>query len=151
MADVRIRTILSAAIGGETVRFDGDHTQTLTNGTKHDKMEVVPENATAIKTLYDATTDLAIWSKLAVFVDPDDAESAVRDVAIEVRVGTTVLAFTINRESPLIFSKQAAAIAFTGSATALASTINRIRAENNNAVGTPAGTNDVKVRCVALA
>lgn len=150
---VQIRTLLEALeAGGETLRVEGDHTHTLTVGVTWSNTKILADaDAGGDVVLYDATAsgNPATWDKLAVFIDPDDDDSSALAILVEVRVGTTLLVFTVDRTAPLIFASQAADTAIPGSGAAT-STINRIRAANNNADPGGGLNNDVKVRVVAF-
>lgn len=149
MASVKILTLIEAeGVGGETVRVESDQSQTLTSGATWTNTRIIADD--------DADGDVVLWDstangnpstflKMAVYVDPDEAQTAVLNLLVEVRVNTTVLVFTVNRQAPLIFAAQAAdtAIPSSGAAT---STINRVRVVNNNAAGSSGA--DLKVRIV---
>lgn len=148
MASVKILTVMEAEdAGGETVRVEGNHSETLTVGAPWSNMaKLTAAVAAALSTLWDASLggNPATFQKLGIYVDPDDEAASVLDVLVEIQVNATILLFTVNRTAPLIFTKQAADTALPGSGAA-ASTINRVRAANHNAV---LAANDVKIRVV---
>lgn len=148
MSSVQIITTIEAAdVGGENARVEGNHSETLTIGAAWSNItKLTAAVAAALETLWDATLggNPATFQKLAIYVDPDDEAASVLDVLVEVRVNAAILVFTVNRTAPLIFTKQAADTALPASGAA-ASTINRIRAANHNAV---LAANDVKIRVV---
>lgn len=159
MSSVRFDFVVEAtSIGGEAVRVDGSHTDTALTGLAWSNMQTVIENG-AISgavapiqnnpvTMWDATVggNPATFKYMAIVVDPDNTNATALNMDVEIRVGTTVLTFQVDRNMPLVFTMQAADTTLPTGTTALASTINRVRVRNNNVVGSPAGANNLTCR-----
>lgn len=143
--------IIVPSAGGELAGCESSQEETLTNGTPWSNTKLLADDdAGGDVVLYDATAsgNPATWQKLAIYIDPDAEKSSVLDINIEIRVTTTLLVFTVNRSFPLVFCKQAADLAIPAAGIG-ASTINRVRAANNNAAPV-SGNSDVKVRVLIL-
>lgn len=136
---------INGTIGGEKVRFTRNSVLTV-GDVKHDIMATVAEdNGTAV--LYTAASNpVSPAARVMIFVDPDAAfvdGAAARQLTIEITGSDgSKAAVRVRGETPLILG----AGAFGADIDNLDETIATITAKNQNAVGDPAGSNDVTVR-----
>lgn len=137
---------LAVTLGGESLRVDRE-TVTVSATNKIDRTRnCAGATSPTPVTLFQASTDGAPVH-LTIVVDPDALQATAKPVEVEITVGTTVLVFKMDRASMLQLPGIVAGEgAFGGSAAA--GSISLIRARN--LPGTTAGTDDVRVRCLAL-
>lgn len=142
---ITIQTVLNATIGGENLRFSA--LRRLDIGVvKHDIMATVAEN-NGTRTLYNASASPVTPPKfIGIIVDPDSAfedNDPARELTIEITGSDNhKAAVRVRGETPLILG----AGDFGADRDNLDESIATIVAKNENAVGDPAGSNNVTVR-----
>ena len=152
-----VRAFLS--LGNESARAEVD--RTIAGLTlKHEKLVNVLENNGGVVTLWDGTTgaDLAAWSYGIVIVDPtDDSTITPKSAGFEALVTlqyqtlATFVIHSVTREVPLVIANRKSGTGATEAAAFAnlgATNVQKILVCNANAVGVPANSNDVKVRCL---
>lgn len=137
---------LAVTLGSESLRIDRETVSTsATNKIDRNRNCVGATSPTPV-TLFQSSTD-GTPVHLTIIVDPDNLQATAKAVEIEITVGSTVVVFKMDRSSCLqLPGITAGEGAFGGSAAA--GSISLIRARN--LPGTTAGTDDVRVRCLAL-
>lgn len=158
MSTVRFRTVVEIDAGGESQRIESDYTKTLTNGNVTELCLTLVEGdvsgpspaATSEVIVVDGFGNFSFYhfGVLAIQVDPDDEDDTVKDIEVEISSTDPTYAvkvtFSVNKECPLVFSNYRMRELLEDSELVMA----RIKIRNNLGVGTPAGSNDTKVRVI---